>query len=114
MKCPNHESWHLLSLGLLAEAEAAELYAHAEECDACRARLGAARRNHAGLLRAFEVFDHNHDRLREQLMAALPSEAVCEQPSVLSGLRTRPTAPADWFAGGWRRLEIGSCRRIGK
>jgi outer membrane lipoprotein-sorting protein len=53
-------------------------------------RLGAAQRNHAGLLRAFEVFDRNHDQQREQLMAALPPE--------LAGFQ------GDRLVRGWRRL----------
>ena len=76
MTCPSPQKWHLLSLDLLTEREAAGMYAHAEECARCRKQLGQARQDHAGLLRAFEVFDRNHDQQREQLVAALPPEPV--------------------------------------
>jgi hypothetical protein len=74
MNCPASEQWHLLSMDLLDEAESTELLAHARACDACRAAFGRARQGHARLLRSFEVFGRHHDRLREQLMAAVPAE----------------------------------------
>ena len=70
MTCPNSEKWTQLSLGLLSEIESASLCEHVQGCNGCRVLLGRARRDHATLLRAFEVFDRDHDVLREQLMTA--------------------------------------------
>ena len=74
MNCPKIEQWQLLSMDLLNEAESAELLTHAQGCDACRMAYGSARRDHARLLRSFEVFDRRHDRLREELMASVRHE----------------------------------------
>jgi hypothetical protein len=74
MNCPNTEQWDLLSMNLVGQAEEASLLAHAQDCDACRAALKRARRDHALLLRSSEVFHRRHDRLREELMAAVPAE----------------------------------------
>jgi hypothetical protein len=79
MKCPEQQSWHLLSARLLSEQESAELHAHAADCAACQARCAAARQDHGRLLRAFEVFDQSHDQLREQLMSSLPQAVSGEE-----------------------------------
>ena len=72
MTCPHTGKWDLLSMALLPRAESESLLAHARDCERCRVALGHARQDHTALLRAFEVFDHDHDVLREQLLATLP------------------------------------------
>jgi hypothetical protein len=74
MKCPSAEQWDLLSMNLVGRPDQADLLAHAHDCDACRAALRQARRDHALLLQSCEVFHQRHDRLREELMAAVPAE----------------------------------------
>jgi outer membrane lipoprotein-sorting protein len=74
MKCPNAESWELLAIDALDGAEAEALRSHAQACEACRETLLAARRAHGDRMRAYEAFDHDHDRFREQLLARLPAE----------------------------------------
>lgn len=88
MTCPQKERWHLLSLELLDEQEAEALRAHARECAPCHAACQAARRDHARLLRAFEVFDRDDDQFREQLIAALP-QALAGAPAPGRPLRVR-------------------------
>jgi len=72
MSCPPTEKWTALSAELLSPSESAELRRHAAECDRCARLLLAARRDQATLVRSFEVFDREHDALREHLMAVLP------------------------------------------
>ncbi len=72
MTCPNAEKWDLLSMDLLEQHESTALLGHARECETCRRQLGQARRDHTALSRAFEVFDRNHDELRDSLLAGLP------------------------------------------
>ncbi len=74
MNCPTTEQWDLLSMNLAGGADEADLLAHVQDCDACRAALKQARRAQAQLLQAFEVFHRRHDRLRDELMATLPAE----------------------------------------
>lgn len=88
MKCPKAESWELLAIDALEGDEAEALRAHAGACESCRGALLAARRAHVERVRAYEAFDHDHDRLREELLARLPAEP----PQVRRG------------AGGLRRL----------
>jgi hypothetical protein len=92
MTCPAPEQWELLSMDLLSAAERDRILGHARACAACRAALTAARRDHAALLRTFELFDETHDQQREQLLAALPAE------SDLRRLRQRGTimSPRNW------------------
>lgn len=73
MKCPNTESWELLAIDALEGDEAEALRAHAGACESCRGALLAARRAHVERVRAYEAFDHDHDRLREELLANLPA-----------------------------------------
>ncbi len=73
MNCPSSEKWHALTMDLLGEKDVADLFQHARACDTCRAQLSRARQDHTALLRALEVFDRDHDVLREQLMAAARS-----------------------------------------
>jgi hypothetical protein len=74
MNCPSPEQWHLLSMNLIGQPEEDALLAHAQSCDACRAALKEARRDHARLLQSFELLQRRHDRLREELMATVPQE----------------------------------------
>jgi hypothetical protein len=89
MNCPSTEQWNLLSMNLIGRAEEAELLAHARDCDVCRTTLQQARRDHSLLLQSAEVFNRCHDRLREELMAAVPAELP---PRALR------------LDGGWRSL----------
>lgn len=73
MKCPTKDRWHLVASEALTGPEAEELLAHARECAECRAFFDAARRDHIDRVRMYEAFDHDHDTLREQLLAALPA-----------------------------------------
>lgn len=93
MTCPGAEKWNALSMALVAGPEAEALLRHARACADCRRRLAEARRDHATLQRACEVFDRDHDRLREQLLAALPA-AVAPPP------RAVPIAAARRRLGG--------------
>jgi hypothetical protein len=88
MTCPNAGKWDLLSMTLLTPMESTSLLAHAHGCERCRAALGHARRDHAALLRAFEVFDQDHDVLREQLLATLPA-ALPQRTDPFAGRRVR-------------------------
>ncbi len=72
MKCPNRDEWDLLAIEALEEDRAERLRGHAQRCAACRDALVGARRDHVQRLRMYEAFDRDHDRLREQLLAALP------------------------------------------
>lgn len=74
MKCPSHEMWDLLAIKAIGEEQAEALLEHAGACAGCREQLAAARRAHVERVRMYEVFDRNHDRLREQLLTALPAE----------------------------------------
>lgn len=89
MNCPGPEKWAMLSMDLLTPQEAETLRQHLEACEVCRATYRASRREHASLVRAFEVFDQGHDRQREELMAALRAVDPCDNAS-----RGAP-------AGGW-------------
>jgi hypothetical protein len=74
MSCPNVQQWDLLSMELIDSGKTDQLLTHARQCDSCRDLLRRARQDHARLLRAFEVFDRDHERLREELLAAVPVE----------------------------------------
>jgi len=74
MTCPRDDRWHLLSMDLLTEMEAAGLRRHAQDCDRCERVWRAARQDHATLLRASEVFERDHDEQREWLMTRLAAE----------------------------------------
>jgi len=89
MNCPSIEQWDLLSMNLVGQPDEADLLTHARDCEACRAALRRARREHASLLQSSEVFYRRHDRLREELMAIVPAE-LPPQPLRLGG--------------GWRSL----------
>ena len=91
MTCPSDEQLMLLSMDVLQPSQVSELNEHLLACPACRERFNRARREHAALMRTYEVLDRNHDELREQLLASLPAEAP------------RP-ATAGWGRRGWRRL----------
>lgn len=90
MNCPPQAQWSLLSATLLSETEAAALRAHAANCPPCARQLRAARQDHVTLQRSFEVFDRQHDALREHLMAS-----VADLPT------TAPTRPARRGARRW-------------
>ncbi|MFH0982591.1 MAG: hypothetical protein V2A79_13795 [Planctomycetota bacterium] len=73
MNCPSTEQWDLLSMNLVGQSDETGLLAHAQTCETCRGALKQARRDHATLLQFFEVFHRRHERLREELMAAVPA-----------------------------------------
>ncbi|MFO0838284.1 MAG: hypothetical protein U1D55_07120 [Phycisphaerae bacterium] len=79
MTCPASQDWDLLAMGVIDGSPADEMRTHAEVCAACRTEFLAARRAHTERLRRYEAFDHQHDELRDSLMAALapgsPAEA---------------------------------------
>ena len=91
MKCPPDQDWILLAMEALPEEQAAPLFTHARECPTCRELYASARRDHVDRVRMYEVFDQDHDNLREQLLAALPAEAPRR-------------SPLDPLARGWHRL----------
>jgi hypothetical protein len=91
MTCPRPQQWHLLTCELLDASEAQALQTHAADCAACRAALTAARRDHAALLRGFELFDHTDSRARAALVAALPRHLPPPARSTPAWLR-RPGA----------------------
>ena len=91
MKCPNDESWVLMSMDLLDEAKTKRMREHLESCRSCRERFDEARGGHAELTEAYEAMNLGHDMLRERLIASLPAEG----PGPLS--RSLP-------ARGWRLL----------
>ncbi len=91
MTCPLPEELTLLSMGVLDESEAEQMHRHLESCADCRARFQESRRGHVELMRTYEAMDHDHDALREQLMAGLPAG----EPQPVS---------AGWAARRWRRL----------
>ncbi|GMU81888.1 MAG: hypothetical protein AMXMBFR47_17590 [Planctomycetota bacterium] len=74
MSCPSPSEWDLLAIGAIDAGPAEVLKTHAEACPSCRERFLAARRAHVDRLRRYEVFDRDHDHLRESLLAALPDE----------------------------------------
>ncbi len=76
MNCPATDDWSLLAMQALEDDQAAVLRAHALVCPACRETYAAARRDHTELARMYEAFDRDHDRRREQLLAALPDESA--------------------------------------
>ena len=93
MNCPDAAQLDLLAMDALADDEAARLRRHVETCPTCRPAFEAARRKHFERVRMYDQFDRDHDALREQLMAALPSE-----PDRLS---TAPLARAGRRLGEW-------------
>jgi hypothetical protein len=105
MNCPRTEQWNLLSMNLVGRPDEAELLAHARGCDACRAALRQARRDHSLLLQSSEVFHRRHDCLREELMAAVPAELPPRTLRLHSGWRSlldfvpRLDTPARWVVG---------------
>ncbi|MBI5862903.1 MAG: hypothetical protein HZB38_00030 [Planctomycetes bacterium] len=72
MSCPEPNNWDFLAMNALDDSQAEALHAHAAVCASCRDAFLAARRAHVDRLRRYEALDTNHDRLREQLMSALP------------------------------------------
>jgi hypothetical protein len=60
---------------LLAEEQAQSLREHLPDCPRCSSLGQHAAQQHSDLLAAFQAFDCNHDRHREQLMAMLPHAA---------------------------------------
>jgi hypothetical protein len=74
MNCPKPRQWDLLAVGAVDGAAADGLRAHAEACGTCRQQYLSARRIHVELLRRYEVFDRDHDVLRDAMLAALPTE----------------------------------------
>lgn len=74
MSCPDAGEWDLLAIGAIDAAAVDALKSHADSCAACRERYRAARRAHVERLRRYGVFERDHDRLRESLLAALPDE----------------------------------------
>jgi hypothetical protein len=72
MKCPCADDWDLLAMEALEGERAEGMREHARTCPTCRKRFRAARRAHIDRVRMYEAFDHDHDELREQLMAAVP------------------------------------------
>ncbi len=74
MKCPRADDWDLLAMEVLEGERAEGMLEHARTCPTCREQFRAARRAHIDRVRMYEAFDHDHDELREQLMAALPDE----------------------------------------
>ena len=75
MNCPDANTWNLLSMGLLDEARSESLREHCKECERCRTAWEEALGQHSELVDAFEAFDCDHDRQREQLMAMLDRPA---------------------------------------
>ncbi len=73
MKCPNPGQWHLVASEALTGPAADALLDHARTCPTCQAQFEAARREHVQRIRMYESLDREHDRLREQLLAALPA-----------------------------------------
>jgi len=73
MKCPNPGGWHLVASEALTGPAADALLDHARTCSTCQAQFEAARREHIQRIRMYETLDREHDRLREQLLAALPA-----------------------------------------
>lgn len=74
MKCPSAQAWELVAVEAADSASTEALLGHAAQCAACREQLAEARRAHFDRIRMYEVFDRDHDQLREQLLAALPAE----------------------------------------
>ncbi len=91
MKCPSAKTWNLVVMDLLTGEEGESLLTHARHCSACESAYKSARRAHTERTRMYEVFDRDHDVLREQMMAALPDHLP--QQSQSGGL-----------AFGWGRL----------
>jgi outer membrane lipoprotein-sorting protein len=91
MTCPTDEDWTLVSMDLLDEDRTEWMREHLQTCQECRVRFNEARRDHVGLLRAYEASDRDHDVQRERLLAALPAEVP--QPG-----------SKGWIGSGWRRL----------
>ena len=91
MKCPSAKTWNLVVMNLLTGEEADSLLTHARSCPACESVYQSARRAHTERMRRYEAFDHDHDVLREQMMAALPDQL----PQQL---------PAGGLASGWARF----------
>jgi outer membrane lipoprotein-sorting protein len=83
MKCPLPNDWELMAMQALDAPQTDALAKHAGSCAACRELLLTARRAHVDRLRRYEAFDRDHDRLREELIAALPAES--------------PARPAGWL-----------------
>ncbi len=91
MTCPTDNDWTLVSMDLLDEDRMEWMREHLQTCSSCRARFGEIRRDHVGLLRAYEAMDRDHDIQREQLLASLPTDSP--QPD-----------SKGWLSRGWRRL----------
>ena len=83
MTCPDAKTWDLLSMKLLHEDQAESLRQHLVECERCHAAWQEACRQHTELLEAFQAFDCNHDRRRDQLMALLPQSAPLSKKDIV-------------------------------
>ncbi len=79
---PTPDELALLAMESLERPKADVLRAHLAECDACQAAFAAARGTHARRIASYEAFDHDHDRLRARLRAALPEDAPAAAPRV--------------------------------
>lgn len=90
MKCPDRNTWNLLSMNLLDETEAVSLRNHCAECERCRVLWQEALGQHSELLAAFKAFDGDHDQHREQLMAMLDRPVsgpdAARRPAWLGGI----------------------------
>lgn len=104
MSCPSANDWDLLAMGVIDDAPADTLKSHAEACSTCRQLCLAARRAHVERLRSYEVFDRDHDPLRDALMAALPAES----PAQLSERIGVTRRLGDWIMS----INTKSTRRI--
>ncbi|MHC4944638.1 MAG: anti-sigma factor family protein, partial [Planctomycetota bacterium] len=91
MTCPTDREWILLSMDLVEEDRAGRMAGHLDSCRACQEKYDAARGDDADLVRALELMDRDHDKLRDHLKASLSA----------GGPFARFLGRS---AGGWRRL----------
>lgn len=91
MICPTDGDWTLVSMDLLDEDRTDWMREHLQGCQHCRARFSEMRRDHVGLLRAYEAMDRFHDFQREQLLVSLP-------------VGVPKPASSGWVSRRWRRL----------
>ena len=75
MNCPAPSNWDLLASKALETNVSEPLLHHAAQCPICHARLQHSLRAHVDRVRMYEVFDRDHDRLREEFMSTLPDAA---------------------------------------
>ena len=77
MNCLTQRQLAQLSLGL---PEDAELTAHLEKCESCRASLEAVQSLKRQLTEAHVEFDRGHEEARERLLAILPAAGRRPEP----------------------------------